>query len=183
MYDAEESARRLAGYRPALRELVHLSCGHLALEPRLDRKSLLGDHLHDDARSVAKLDRRITELGGGGGAPTPAPEIAAALDRTRGADTPGYLEIAYGELKPALVAVIGDHLANVDPLADEPTLRLLTQLLHRQERHVAELPATGPAVAAPGNPHELAVMPPVERPRVTRSSAWPKPPTGIQSTP
>jgi len=162
VYDAEESARRLAGYRPALRELVHLSCGHLALEPRLDRKSLLGDHLHDDARSVAKLDRRIAQLGGGGHAPPP--EIAAALDRARGAATPGYLEIAYGELKPALVAAIGDHLAHVDPLADEPTLRLLTQLLHRQERHVAELPATGPAVAAPGNPHELAVMPPVERP-------------------
>jgi uncharacterized ferritin-like protein (DUF455 family) len=161
--DVEESARRLAGYRPVLRELVHLTCGHLALEPRLDRKCLLGDHLHDDARSVAKLDRRIAELGGG--ALAPGPEIGAVVDRARGADTPGYLEIAYGELKPALLAAIREHLGSVDPLADAPTLRLLTQLLHRQERHVAELPATGTAAAAPDPvPRELTVMAPIERP-------------------
>jgi uncharacterized ferritin-like protein (DUF455 family) len=162
--DVEESAGRLAGYRPVLRELVHLSCGHLALEPRLDRKSLLGDHLHDDARSVAKLDRRIAELGGGG-ALTHEPEVGAMLDRARGADTAGYLEIAYGQLKPTLTAAIREHLGAVDPLADEPTLRLLTQLLHRQERHVAELPAAGtPAPAPDPLPGELEVMAPVERP-------------------
>jgi hypothetical protein len=33
------------------------------------------------------------------------------------------------------------HLDALDPLVDEPSLRQLTQLLHRQERHVAELPA------------------------------------------
>ena len=34
------------------------------------------------------------------------------------------------------------HLANLDPIIDEPSLRLLTQLLHRQQRHVVELPAS-----------------------------------------
>jgi uncharacterized ferritin-like protein (DUF455 family) len=167
VYDVEESARRLAAYRPVLRELVHLTAGHLALEPRLDRKTLLGDHLHDDARAVAKLDGRLAELGGAHPV-APGPEVAAVLDRAARADSSGYLEVAYGELKPALVAAIREHLDGLDPLADEPSLRLLTQLLHRQERHVAELPATGappPLTAAPGDPRELIVMPPIERPR------------------
>ena len=170
-YDVEESARRLSGYRGVLRELVHLTAGHLALEPRLDRKCLLGDHLYDDARSVVKLDRRIAELGGDGGG-APGPEASAVLDRASAAGTAGYLEIAYGELKPALLAAIRDDLDGVDPLADEPTLRLLVQLLNRQERHVAELPAAGPepplfSLASPtaGDPRALSVLPPLEAPR------------------
>ena len=31
------------------------------------------------------------------------------------------------------------HLDGLDPLVDEPSLRLLTQILHRQDRHVTEL--------------------------------------------
>src|ERR671917_238773 len=43
------------------------------------------------------------------------------------------------ELGPALAAAARLHLATLDPIVDEPSLRLLTQILHRQERHVVEL--------------------------------------------
>ena len=65
---------------------------------------------------------------------------AAGPRERRAASSAEYLEIAYGELKPALAAAMRIHLANLDPVIDEPSLRLLTQLLHRQERHVVELP-------------------------------------------
>jgi hypothetical protein len=138
-YDVDASAVRLANYLHVLRELVHRSCGHLALEPRFEVKALLGDHVYDDARATAKLLRRVTALGGVPG--TPSPELAELLDRAARADTHEYLEIAYGELKPTLIAAVTIHLTHIDPLLDEPGLRMLTQLLHRQERHVAELPA------------------------------------------
>ena len=163
-----DDATRLGNYLHVLRELVHLSCGNLALEPRFDVKALLGDHLHDDARAVSKLHRRLYELGAQSGAPSE--ELAALLDRAN--DGP-YLEIAYGELKPALVAALRVHLTNLDPLVDEPSLRLLTQLLHRQERHLAELPVEGEHAllddlgALPlrlGEIRQLKVMEPLDHP-------------------
>ena len=170
-YDIDENAVRFSNYLAVLRELVHRSCGHLALEPRFEVKCLLADHLHDDARAVTEVRARLDELrdGGPGG---PSPELAALLDRAGSADgTSAYLEIAYGELKPTLIAAIRIHLANLDPLADEPSLRLLTELLHRQERHAAELPAERPLVAIedlgalpPGEPRALTPAPPIERP-------------------
>jgi hypothetical protein len=169
-YTVDESAGRFANYFHVLRELVHLTAGHLALEPRFEVKALLGDHLHDDARATTKILRRRHELGGVPGGP--APELAAVLDRANDAGTHDYLQIAYGELKPTLIAALRIHLAAVDPLLDEPSLRVLTGLLHRQERHTAELPAAGtPGLddlgALPIHTHEqraLRVMPRITQP-------------------
>ena len=129
-----------------LRELVHLSCGWLALEPRLEVKYALGDHLHDDARSVSKIKRRLYELRTPSEYPgAPDAELAWLLDRANGATTPTeYADFAYGILKPRLIAALRIHLEHLDPVVDEPSLRLLTQILHRQERHVSELPPRVP---------------------------------------
>ena len=142
-YDVDESAVRFSNYFHVLRELVHLGCGWLALEPRLEVKYALGDHLHDDARTVTKVKRRLYELRTPSDYPgAPADELASLLDRATGATSASdYLGIAYGNLKPRLIAALRIHLAGLDPVVDEPSLRLLTQMLHRQERHVAELPA------------------------------------------
>jgi Protein of unknown function (DUF455) len=142
-YDVDENAIRFSNYFHVLRELVHLGSGWLALEPRLEVKYALADHLHDDARAVTKLRRRLYELRTPSAYPgAPAEELAALLDRANAATSAAdYLEIAYGELKPTLLAAVRVHLDGLDPLIDEPSLRVLTQLLHRQERHVIELPA------------------------------------------
>jgi hypothetical protein len=173
-YDVDENATRFSNYLHVLRELVHLSCGHLALEPRFEVKALLGDHLHDDARAVSKIHRRLYELRTPGDYPgAPSEELTGLLDRANQTDTHEYLQTAYGELKPTLIAALRVHLANLDPLLDEPSLRLLTQLVHRQERHVAELPA-GERIAfedlgaLPIRLREhrpLKVMPPLDRPQ------------------
>ena len=174
-YDVDENAVRFSNYFHVLRELVHLSCGWLPLEPRLETKYLLGDHLHDDARAVTKIKRRLYELRTPSDYPgAPCPELAELLDRANAATSSGeYVEIAYGELKPALINALQIHLDHLDPLLDEPSLRQLTQLLHRQERHVAELAAaitTQPFDDLGAQPirlremRELTVMPRLDQP-------------------
>src|ERR687897_330301 len=83
-YDVDDNAIRFSNYFHVLREIVHLSCGHLALEPRFEVKALLGDHLHDDARAVTKIRRRLYELRHPSDYPgAPADDLGALLVRMR----------------------------------------------------------------------------------------------------
>ena len=159
--DVEQNALRFSNALHLLRELVHQGSGRLALEPRLEAKYALADHLHDDARSVAKLERRLRELGASPGHPgAPGERLAMLLDTGAAARTPAaYADHAYGVLKPGLIAALRVHLAALDPLADEPSMRLLTQVLHRQERHVVELSPSSPASAPVGDLGALAIRP------------------------
>jgi hypothetical protein len=163
-YDVDENAIRFSNYFHLLRELVHLSCGWLALAPEFELKYALGDHLHDDARAVSKIRRRLYELRHPSDYPgAPAEELEALLDRLGEAETPAaYVELAYGQAKPALLRAFEVHLENLDPVSDEPSLRLLTQLVGRQERHVAELGPGGEGEGATGSgrwPADLGALP------------------------
>src|SRR3954466_9664933 len=94
-----QTGARLAAYAHALREAVHVSCARLALEPQLELKLLLADHLYDDARTLGKLRRRLADLGHESAA-GPGPQLAALLDRAA----------VYEEIKPALAAAVREHL-------------------------------------------------------------------------
>jgi Protein of unknown function (DUF455) len=156
-YDVDENAIRFSNYFHLLRQLVHLSCGWLALAPEFETKYALGDHLHDDARAISKIRRRLYELRHPSDYPgAPAEELSALLDRLDQASTPAaYVELAYGEAKPALLRAFRIHLEHLDPVSDEPSLRLLTQLAERQERHISEL---GPAGTAGGGVEDLGAL-------------------------
>jgi hypothetical protein len=155
-----ETAARLANALDVLRQAAHVTAGRLPLEPRFEVKALLAAHLHDDARAVAALRQRIEELGG---APRgPGEELARLLDRD-----------VYAVLKPAVIAALDAHRRRLDPLADEPTLHLITHLVHRQERHLAELPADaeadlpddlGSLPRDPEGERRLVPMAPLDRP-------------------
>src|ERR687892_1496583 len=81
-YDVDENAKRFSNYFHLLRELVHLSCGWLPLAPEFEAKYRLGDHLHDDARAVSKVRRRLYELRHPSDYPgAPGPELVALLER------------------------------------------------------------------------------------------------------
>src|SRR5256885_16637842 len=85
-YDVDENAIRFSNYFHVLRELVHLSAGWLPLEPAFERKYALGDHLHDDARTVSKVRRRLYELRHPSDYPgAPGPELCALLERLEAA--------------------------------------------------------------------------------------------------
>jgi hypothetical protein len=143
-YDVDDNATRFSNYFHVLRELVHFTNGWLPLEPSWPRKYALGDHVHDDARALSKIKRRLYELRSPSDYPgSPSPELEELLDRMAAADSPGaHIDVAYLEAKPQLAAAMQTHLENLDPVADEPSLRLLTQILERQGRHMAELGKT-----------------------------------------
>jgi hypothetical protein len=140
-YDVDENAIRFSNYFHVLRELVHLSCGWLPLVPRFEDKLRLGEHLHDDARAVTKVKRRLYELRHPSDYPgAPGAELTALLDAMNAAKTPQeYLDVAYGQAKPALARAIRTHLDALDPVIDEPSLHLLQQVLARQDRHGVEI--------------------------------------------
>ena len=181
-YDVDENAIRFSNYFHLLRELVHFSCGWLPLAPEFEVKYRLGDHIHDDARAAAKVKRRLYELRHPSEYPgAPGAELTDLLDAIAAADSSAeYVAIAYGEAKPALVAAIDVHLAELDPVTDEPSLRLLTQIRERELRHVEEMREIGalggetpvPRIADIGAldirlkapPRELRILPPLTEP-------------------
>jgi hypothetical protein len=187
-YDVDDNAVRFSNYFHVLRALVHFSCGWLPLEPSFERKYMLGDHLHDDARAVAKVKRRLYELRHPSDYPgAPGPELVKLLDRLANAGSPDeHIAIAYGELKPALLHAIGIHLSTLDPVLDEPSLRLLRQLQRREQAHITnaglvrrniqhrDLGAF--AIDLRGEPRALRVLPPLDEP--ARDAGLPVTPEG-----
>jgi Protein of unknown function (DUF455) len=176
-YDVDENAIRFSNYFHVLRELVHLSNGWLPLVPEFGAKYALGDHIHDDARAVSKVRRRLYELRHPSDYPgAPGAALRALLDRMADADGPDeYLAIAYGEAKPALASAIAVHLETLDPVSDEPSQRLLRQLLARQQTHTSELgpqereQVTSDDIGAlpielKASPRQLRILPPLEQP-------------------
>jgi uncharacterized ferritin-like protein (DUF455 family) len=158
-YDVDQNAIRFSNYFHVLRELVHLSCGWLPLAPSFEVKYRLGDHVHDDARAVSRLRRRLYELRHPSDYPgSPGELLRALLGRMNEAATPAdYLAVAYGEAKPALAAAMRIHLERLDPVSDEPSQRLLSKLIERQERHVEEI-----GQAAERGPRPAGIEPTVD---------------------
>jgi len=181
-YDVDENASRFSNYFHVLREVVHLSNGWLPLVGDFELKYRLGDHLHDDARSISKVRRRLYELRHPSDYPgTPGDELTALLERLNSAGSADeYVALAYGEAKPLLIDSIRVHLERLDPVSDEPSLRLLSQVVARQERHLEETADSRQQtadrgmgriedlgalpIALKGEPRSLRVMPPLDVP-------------------
>jgi hypothetical protein len=181
-YDVDENASRFSNYFHVLREVVHLSNGWLPLVGDFELKYRLGDHLHDDARSISKVRRRLYELRHPSDYPgTPGDELTALLERLNSAGSADeYVALAYGEAKPLLIDSIRVHLDSLDPVSDEPSLRLLSQVVARQERHLEETADSRQQtadrgmgriedlgalpIALKGEPRSLRVMPPLDVP-------------------
>src|SRR5215216_4298464 len=116
-YDVDDNATRFSNYFHVLRELVHFTNGWMPLEPSWERKYALGDHVHDDARALTKIKRRLYELRSPSEYPgSPSPELAELLDRMANATSAQeYLTVAYTSAKPALVRAMRLHLDTLDP--------------------------------------------------------------------
>ena len=174
-YDVDDNASRFSNYFHVLRELVHFTNGWMPLEPSWERKYALGDHVHDDARTLTKIKRRLYELRHPAEYPgSPSPELEALLDRMAGASSAREYEmVAYGLVKPALLRAMRIHLENLDPVADEPSLRLLSQVRERQARHTHDI-GSSPGrydldigtfpIRLRGEPRQLRILPPLEEP-------------------
>jgi hypothetical protein len=180
-YDVDENAIRFSNYFHVLRELVHLSCGWLPLAQEFETKYRLGEHIHDDARAISRIRRRLYELRHPSDYPgAPGPELERFLDRLAAAESPErYIDLAYGEAKPALRRSLAIHIDSLDPVTDEPSLGLLEKVAARQDRHVAglgsaERPGSAPtggawdlgseAIDLKRDPRKLRILPPLVEP-------------------
>ena len=144
-FDVDENAIRFSNYFHVVRELVHLSCGWLPLAAQFEVKYRLAGQIHDDARGISRVKRRLYELRHPSDYPgAPGAELENLLERMNAATGPDeYLRIAFGEAKPALLRAIRIHLERLDEISDQPSLDLLRKLEQRQARHIDELAPRG----------------------------------------
>ena len=135
-YDVDDNAIRFSNYFHVLRELVHFTTAGC----RLSRAGSASTRsattstttLARGPRSSVACTSYATQRTGA----RRVDELNELLDRMASATSAQeYLTVAYTEAKPALVRAMRIHLDDLDPVADEPSLRLFTQIVERQERH------------------------------------------------
>ena len=136
-YSVDDNVRRLLRLHWSERRLMALSVAHLTATPEWEVKCGLALHQWQDAEHADALRRRIAEMR------NPVPRLDAPPDASldalfdeaaRAADTIELLAGAYGILRRALADAYERHLAETNPLVDQPTRRLMRfALLEEQD--------------------------------------------------
>ena len=139
MHDVRANAHGLGILYTIEVELSRLVGCWIAQTPELPEKMLLGRILYEDAEHAERLERRLVEL-------RVAPDRLPALrERTAGAlrelersETAGtFLSGLFHVLKPALLADLRRHLDGCPPYVDEPTARMLRDVIAEEEDHLS----------------------------------------------
>jgi hypothetical protein len=139
-FSVAEASRRLRRLAYAKQRLAFLAAAHLNSTPEWEVKPALALHAWLDAQHATALRTRLIELREPAGRleQTPDPLLAAALDEVLHArGTVELLSGVYGVLRPALLAAEERYLAETNPLADQPSCRLL-KLVCLEEREAIE---------------------------------------------
>ncbi|HEU5218865.1 MAG TPA: hypothetical protein VFU23_09410 [Gemmatimonadales bacterium] len=139
-YPVEENVRRLLRYQWTERRLMIDLLSHLTAEPLWELKRGYALHQWQDAEHVDWLRRRIGEMRH----PVPAMDTApdsgldALLEEALRSD--GAIELlagSYGVVRGALAAAYRSHLAETNPLVDQPTRRVVQRALLDHEASLA----------------------------------------------
>ncbi|HYG58989.1 MAG TPA: DUF455 family protein [Symbiobacteriaceae bacterium] len=138
-WGVDETAARLADIHGALLCSVHCLGAWVAAVPELETKLAMAYHLYDHASMADLAGRRIHEL------TAERPEVPSPANRA----LLGFLhELAalatpveqvaglYQVLLPALMESCREHLEHTNPVADEPTVRILYQLSEALESQI-----------------------------------------------
>jgi hypothetical protein len=132
----DRTVELLRRYNYVARRLNETATAHLPGTPEWEVKCALGLHLWIDAEHGSSLRARIAEMR----EPplrldaVPDERLQAALEELlRAEDTVELLAGIYGVVRPALVTAIGQHLEELNPLFDHPTVRLLRTVAREQE--------------------------------------------------
>jgi hypothetical protein len=150
----DETVRLLRRLARIERRTSLVMAAHLNAVPEWEVKCALSLHLWQDAEHCAVMRDRVAEL-------RKPPHYLdrpddAALETffeelLRSGSTRELLTGVYQVLKPRLVDAIRDHRARANPLADQPTLRLVRLVLAEEEEQVEWGTV---ALAALGGPDE-----------------------------
>ena len=110
----------------------------LARVPEWEIKKQVGRFLHDDAQHAHQLRARLREL-----RRPPRKQLRSAREFTsflwlveQAPDSVSFLAGVYRVLKPKLISAYHHHIQLTDPVADEPTVKLLERLIGDHEKHL-----------------------------------------------
>lgn len=134
------NARRFSNYHHAVRQIVHLFGGWTARVPEMSIKILIGTHIWDNAQHLEAIRQRLKELRYPSELPAcPSIEYGQFLDELDEAqNTLELLVGVYRVLKPRLVSAYQWHIAQCDPLIDEPSIHVLKRMIADERENILQ---------------------------------------------
>ena len=148
----DETVRLLRRLARIERRTLLAMAAHLNAVPEWEVKCALSLHLWQDAEHCAALRERVAEMR----KPPhyldrPDDEALEAFfeELLRSGSTRELLTGVYRVLKPRVIEAIREHRARANPLADQPTIRLLRSLVAEEEEQVEWGAAALAALAGP----------------------------------
>jgi hypothetical protein len=123
----EECVTRLKRFHYALKRLREIFNNHITAEPIYELKMAFSLHAHYCAEHVTALRRRVGEMREPplGLEETPHPALEIFFEEVLASPTTEDLVLGlYEKALPALKAAMTKHLADTNPLADHPSVRL-----------------------------------------------------------
>jgi 1,2-phenylacetyl-CoA epoxidase catalytic subunit len=138
LHDVRENARKVGVLYSVEVELTRLVGAWIARTPELPEKLALARMLYEDADHARLLGQRLLELRVAESRldslsrrTAPAFKTLEALDR---ADA--FFDQLFRVVKPALLADYCRHLDAAPPYVDEPSVRLIRQIIREEEEHL-----------------------------------------------
>jgi Protein of unknown function (DUF455) len=153
VHDVRENARKVAILYSVEVELTRLVGAWIARTPELAEKLILARVLHEDADHARLLGQRLLELR------VAEPRLDSLRRRTVAAfktldgleDAQAFFDQLFRVVKPALLADYRRHLDAAPPYVDEPSVRLVGQIVREEEQHLeAGLAVLAERRCAPG---------------------------------
>ena len=139
-YSVEHNVDLLRRYNFVETRLNQIAAAHLAHTPEWEVKCALSYHLWLDSQHSVAIRIRVSEMR----EPplhldrVPDAKLGALLDETiRAENTIELLVGVYRVIKPELVRALRKHLAETNPLIDQPTCRILKWNLQEEEEMIA----------------------------------------------
>ncbi|HTO04451.1 MAG TPA: hypothetical protein VL069_12150 [Opitutus sp.] len=137
--NVEATVMRLRRYVYVKAQALFLMASRFNWMPEWEVKGAFALHLWQDAEHGTWFRRRVTEMR----TPphhldkVPDPALGAFLDELKSASTPLELLVAiYEVLKPACAEAFSEHLAQSNPIADQPTRRLIQFALDEEKTQI-----------------------------------------------
>lgn len=139
LHDVRENARKIAILYSVEVELARLVGGWIPRTPELPEKLILARILFEDADHARVLGDRLLELRISTAKVEELRQRTAPILKSLEAldDPHAFLGALFCEVKPRLLADYRRHLDAAPPYVDEPSVRLLSQIVREEEEHLA----------------------------------------------
>ncbi|MEH7479637.1 hypothetical protein V7157_00725 [Neobacillus drentensis] len=138
-YSVERNVDLLRRYNYVKKSVHKVFCAHLAKTPEWEVKCAISYHLWLEAEHCADIRKRVSEMREPPLQMDTIPDLnlKKLLDEViRAEDTVELLVGIYQVIKPEIIRALKNHLDDTNPMADQPTHRLLKFILMEEEEMV-----------------------------------------------